>query len=267
MQTCLSRRVQALDSCGGGLLRQRPVISRHHVSLQQQRLVCRAEKGDKLSKPKNKQEEYIEALKKGGVTAQSILDRWKEAGGDADPSQLRKLFLKQSLVPITASLVQLLFDAGAAYSGYMTAGFFALGPAFFGRTALVILLDFLAVYFAFGLLFDIITLTSVLISTVRLGTTPVAFFDAVKAIAAPAGGSVGREGGASTGCNCGTLGDELGWQAWCCWCGWVEGSGNEEHGHAGKPVSIPHPVQVRSWHAVCGYYLLLSCCSCSYVEG
>lgn len=39
-------------------------------------------------------------------TAKSILDRWKEAGAESDPSQLRKLFLKQSLVPITASIVQ-----------------------------------------------------------------------------------------------------------------------------------------------------------------
>ncbi|WIA41955.1 hypothetical protein OEZ86_009259 [Tetradesmus obliquus] len=163
----------------------------------QQRLVCRAEKDDKPGKPKNKQEEYIEALKKGGVdqkTAKTILERWKETGADTDPSQLRKLFLKQSLVPITASLIQLLFDAGAAYSLFMTAGFFALGPPFFGRTVLVLAGDFLAIYFAICLLFDIVTLTSVLISTARLGTTPVAFFDAVKTIAAPAGSSTAADG-------------------------------------------------------------------------
>lgn len=73
--------------------------------------------------------------------------------------------------------LQLLFDAGAAYSLFMTAGFFALGPPFFGRTVLVLAGDFLAIYFAICLLFDIVTLTSVLISTARLGTTPVAFFD------------------------------------------------------------------------------------------
>lgn len=39
-------------------------------------------------------------------TAKSILDRWKEAGAESDPNQLRKLFLRQSLVPITASVVQ-----------------------------------------------------------------------------------------------------------------------------------------------------------------
>eukprot|EP00882_Tetradesmus_deserticola_P001774 GHRQ01001906.1.p1 GENE.GHRQ01001906.1~~GHRQ01001906.1.p1 ORF type:complete len:351 (+),score=150.42 GHRQ01001906.1:100-1152(+) len=192
MQNCVATRVRALTGLRGVHLQQRPVIPRYHVSLQQQRLVCRAQKGDELTKQNNKQEEYVEALKKGGVdqkTAQRILERWQEAGAVTDPSQLRKLFLKQSLVPITASVVQLLFDLGAAYSCYMTAGFFALSPVFFGRTALVLLLDFLAVYFAFGLLFDIITLTSVLITTVRLGTTPVAFVDAVKSIAAPAGSS------------------------------------------------------------------------------
>jgi hypothetical protein len=73
--------------------------------------------------------------------------------------------------------LQLLFDAGAAYSLFMTAGFFALGPPFFGRTVLVLLGDFLAIYFAICLLFDIVTLTSVLITTARLGTTPVAFFE------------------------------------------------------------------------------------------
>jgi hypothetical protein len=47
----------------------------------------------------------------------------------------------------------------------------------FGRTVLVFGLGFLALYFAIGLFFDTVTLTSVLITTVRLGTTPVAFFE------------------------------------------------------------------------------------------
>jgi hypothetical protein len=34
------------------------------------------------------------------------MQRWQEAGAEGDPSQLRKLFLKQSLAPITASAVQ-----------------------------------------------------------------------------------------------------------------------------------------------------------------
>jgi hypothetical protein len=71
----------------------------------------------------------------------------------------------------------LLFDAGAAYSIFMTAGFLALGPDFFGRVPLVFLLDFLSIYFTFGVLFDVVTLTSVLITTARLGTTPLAFYD------------------------------------------------------------------------------------------
>jgi hypothetical protein len=41
-----------------------------------------------------------------------------------------------------------LFDAGAAASLYMSAGFIALGPEFFGRVPLVYLLDFLSIYFA-----------------------------------------------------------------------------------------------------------------------
>lgn len=96
------------------------------------RLVVRAKKGN--GKPEDKNDEYIEALKKGGIdqkTARNVLDKWKEAGAEGDPNELRKLFLKQSLVPITATLVQLLFDAGAAYSIFMTAGFLALGGDFF----------------------------------------------------------------------------------------------------------------------------------------
>jgi hypothetical protein len=34
------------------------------------------------------------------------MDKWKEAGAEGDPNELRKLFLKQSMVPITATLVQ-----------------------------------------------------------------------------------------------------------------------------------------------------------------
>jgi len=73
--------------------------------------------------------------------------------------------------------LQLLLDAGAAYSIFMTAGFLALGPDFFGRVPLVFLLDFVSIYFTFGVLFDIVTLTTVLITTARLGTAPLAFYD------------------------------------------------------------------------------------------
>lgn len=57
-----------------------------------------------------KQDDYVEALKKGGIdkkTARDVLQKWKDAGlTDGDPNELRKLFLKQSAAPITASLVQ-----------------------------------------------------------------------------------------------------------------------------------------------------------------
>jgi hypothetical protein len=87
------------------------------------------------------------------------------------------------------AFLQLLFDAGAAYSIFMTAGFLALGPDFFGRVPLVFLLDFLSIYFTFGVLFDVVTLTSVLITTARLGTTPLAFYDgACASVARCAGG-------------------------------------------------------------------------------
>lgn len=56
---------------------------------------------------------------------------------------------------------------------------------------LVFLLDILAGYFAFGVLADTVSLTMVLITTAKLGTTPLAFYEAVKAIASPAGATEG----------------------------------------------------------------------------
>jgi hypothetical protein len=44
MQTCFRNRVCFQPSLRAGHTRQQLVIPRHHVSLQQQRLVCRAEK-------------------------------------------------------------------------------------------------------------------------------------------------------------------------------------------------------------------------------
>lgn len=72
---------------------------------------------------------------------------------------------------------QLAFDGAAAFSIFMSAGFLALGPDFFGRVPLVFLLDALSIYFAFGVFFDVVTLTSVLITTAKLGTSPLAFYD------------------------------------------------------------------------------------------
>lgn len=85
--------------------------------------------------------------------------------------------LPDMLYPLPLCSMQLLFDAAAAYSVFMSAGLFAVGPPFFGRTVLVFLLDGLAAYFAVGLLFDLVTLTSVLITTVRMGIAPMAFYD------------------------------------------------------------------------------------------
>lgn len=115
-------------------------------------------------------------------------------------------------------VLQLLFDAAAAYSLFISSTFFALGPEFFGRTVFVFLLDFLAIYFAIGLLFDIVTLTSVLITTVKLGTTPVAFYDGerVQALDGPQHGKAlagqacmcvqqFRAGNVGLSCCCATL--------------------------------------------------------------
>jgi hypothetical protein len=58
---------------------------------------------------KEKVDDYIEALKKGGINekaAKQVLDKWKEVGQEADPASLRKLFAKQSFGPVAASGVQ-----------------------------------------------------------------------------------------------------------------------------------------------------------------
>jgi hypothetical protein len=94
-----------------------------------------------------------------------------------NPALLYSSWLYPALLLCWHLHLQLLFDAGAAYSIFMTAGFLALGGDFFGRVPLVFLLDFLAIYFAFGVLFDLVTLTSVLITTAKLGTTPLACYD------------------------------------------------------------------------------------------
>eukprot|EP00877_Chromochloris_zofingiensis_P010488 jgi/Chrzof1/5693/Cz16g12010.t1 len=150
-------------------------------------LVCRAEGKDSGKEKGDKNEDYVEALKKGGLDqdiAKRILDKWKEVGAD-DPNELRKLFLKQSLLPISATALQLLFDAGAAYSIFISSVYFGVGPEFFGRTFLVYLLDFIAIYFAIGVFFDVATLGAILITTARLGTSPQSFYTAVKTIAGP----------------------------------------------------------------------------------
>ena len=66
-----------------------------------------------LRLPDKQVQEYVEALQKGGVdkkVAQAVIKKWQEAGGgggaDADPAVLRKLFLKQSSVPLLATLIQ-----------------------------------------------------------------------------------------------------------------------------------------------------------------
>lgn len=51
----------------------------------------------------------LTVLKKGGIdqkTAKNVMEKWREAGAEGDPNELRKLFLKQSLLPISATLVQ-----------------------------------------------------------------------------------------------------------------------------------------------------------------
>ncbi|KAF8058368.1 DYF13 [Scenedesmus sp. PABB004] len=183
--------------CGGRRGAPAAAPPRRCAPLLRARRHCAAAAGkDGKQASEEKQEEYVEALKKGGVdqaTAQRILDKWREAGAESDPSQLRKLFLSQSLVPIAATAVQLLFDGGAAYSIFMTSTLFAAGPDFWGRPFAVFGLDFLAIYFALSVFFDVITLTSVVITTAKLGTAPQAFYDAVKAIAGPAG-SGGADG-------------------------------------------------------------------------
>lgn len=141
----------------------------------------------KGSKKVDKSEEYIEALKKSGINrdvAGKIIDKWRELGADADPKVLRNLFLKQSLVPIGAVIVQLIFDAGVAYTAYSSSVLFALGPEFFGRRPLLLLDNFIVAYFAISILLDLVTLTAVLITTARMGTSTSALYSAIKTIAA-----------------------------------------------------------------------------------
>jgi hypothetical protein len=158
-------------------------------------VVRRYQENGKEQEPSSKQngkkvdktEEYVEALKKSGINrevAGKIIDKWRELGAEADPKVLRNLFLKQSLVPIGAVIVQLIFDAGVAYTAYSSSVLFALSPEFLGRRPLLLLDNLIVAYFAISIILDIITLTAVLITTARMGTSSGALYTAIKTIAA-----------------------------------------------------------------------------------
>lgn len=137
-------------------------------------------------------QEYVSALEKGGLrkdVAQEVLKKWEEAGADGgDPGALRKLFLKQSAVPALATSIQTLFDGAAAYSIFTSAVFFAAGPPFAGRDVLVFALNALSAYFAVGVVLDLATLTTIVISTVKVGTSIDSFYAALKSYAGEATG-------------------------------------------------------------------------------
>lgn len=143
----------------------------------------------KDAKKEKQVEEFVEAMQKGGINkalAQEVVKKWDEAGVAGDPRELRKLFLKQSATPILGTVLQTLIDAAATYSIFQSSLFFSIGPDFWGKGALVIILDILAGYFAFGVLFDVATLTAILVTTAKMGTSIDSFYAALKKIAGDA---------------------------------------------------------------------------------
>jgi len=128
---------------------------------------------------------FVEQLRKQGIeknNAQRILKVWKEAGSD-NPEQLRKLFIRGSLRPLLVGLMQLVFDAGAAWGSFVFAGALASIPDVPFPFAISAIGTFVGFYFIAGAAFDTATLVAILWSIGRFGTNTEAFIKALESIA------------------------------------------------------------------------------------
>lgn len=145
-------------------------------------------KPEKLAKDVS---EYVEALKKSGVDAEQarkIIETWNSLGADADPSQIRKLFFRQSLVPAGAGLLQLFLDAGAAYFAFVSAAGFLVSEDFTGRAVLIFLCNFVGWYFTIGCVVDLARLVVLGVVAAQFGVNTKTFMLAVKELAGPGTG-------------------------------------------------------------------------------
>lgn len=91
--------------------------------------------------------------------------------------------------------LQVLFDAGACYSIFLSSGLVALGPDYFYKLFLIIALDFIGLYFAAWFVADAFTLTGTLLTSHRRETSPRAFYDGEALLLALQGGGCCRSSG------------------------------------------------------------------------
>jgi Ca2+-binding EF-hand superfamily protein len=141
-------------------------------------------------KVKNKQEQLVQGLKKGGVdkaTAQRILKVWEQTGASS-PDELRKLLVNRSLKAAGLVGFQTLLDAGASWGAFSTAQALSVGPPFFGKIAVEYLAYFLGLYFATSVFLDLFTLGAIAFSGVQYGSNSEAFLNAVRQVAGPQSG-------------------------------------------------------------------------------
>ena len=164
----------------------RPQIQRH-VSLRIRRIRCSEGDREKTDAAKEKTTEavFTEILRKQGMEperAQRILQAWKESGSE-NPEQLRRLFLRGSLRPLSVILVQLFLDAGATYGSFVFAATITAAPGLPAPYLISALGTFAGFYFLSSTAFDIVTLAAVLWSIYRFGTNTDAFLKALQTVA------------------------------------------------------------------------------------
>ena len=138
---------------------------------------------------------YREQLEQQGISKESarrILEVWKEKGTE-NPDQLRRLFVRGSLVPLGVGALQLLFDLGAAYGAFYGGDFLRSLEPFPLQTVVVLLSVGATIYFFTSALLEAAALTALGIATFQLGANADAFLAAVKQLAdEPGPGVVGK---------------------------------------------------------------------------
>lgn len=150
------------------------------------RVYCAKEDSDKeKEKAKTTEARFAEQLKKQGFkkeNAQRILQLWRE-GGSQSPEELRKMFLRGSLRPLSVVLFQLVLDAGATYGSFVAAASIGALPGLPVPILFSAAGTLAGFYFLTSTAFDIVTIGSILFSIYRFGTNAEAFLKALESIA------------------------------------------------------------------------------------
>ncbi|CAD7701448.1 unnamed protein product [Ostreobium quekettii] len=146
---------------------------------------------------------YREQLAKQGVdkaTANKMLEVWKKQGME-NPDQLRRMFVKGTLRPLGGGAIQLLLDLGATVGAWYAVQFLRSLDPFPLQGVLEFLIVGGSAYYAVSVIFDLLTLASILIATVQFGANSEEFLEAVRELAGQEGGGGWVVGKAKTAVN------------------------------------------------------------------